>query len=1038
MALPARTPPDPTRRLAVRVELRHGRARPVVYEMAGDEFLVGSVPGCDLRLPGTGLPPVICALNRTPDGVRLRRLSPALALELNGAPVPPGGSAVLHDGDAVRVGPVELGIAVESAGPVLRAVPAPPPGRDRGRAELEEARRLRGELEQIRDRLYDEIRRRRADLDRRERELDEREADGEQYRQRAAEADGRLELLRGESERLEESARHIDEEQERLRAEAERIAARDAEQAAEESRRAERAAQLEGQQAAVAAMRTRLERRAEELREEAARLAEQRARQDEAARELQAKAESAEQARLAAEQQARGRTHEQESFDERSRRLAEATTRLNESQVKLDADQQALADAKEALDRQATEQAEQSALLRSRAQQVRQLQERADADRQALQEREQALQEAETAQQRLQEQLRRRREELDARAAALDQSRQLAEAGHAELDELRAAAERERHEAAAQVEALRQELDQREAAAGQKEADLARREERLRDLGKAAAAEKKAAADGRETEQAALAAAGEQVMAEVRRLHEEFPQLDERCRAALAAVEQARERIGGHLGEAHEFARQGEAELRRLRGQVEAEAEAARKERESLARDRAEHRRAVTDFRRQLIDWQARINEMRDALAHSESHVAERQAALDLAQKHVAESQQELAARQEQVRAQEREAEQMHGDALRHLDDMRDWYRRKLRELVESRPGGPQALPEGDGPDPGDRRLGETLASLGLVEGETLDGLWAEARRQHKTLRQVLLASGSVTLYQLALIEAGNLAALALGPLRVIDRVRVSPYETTYRVFDPRVPAGADVPRGPAALRHFAEAEMDDAVKPDEYRGRFAAAAAVAHEHVAATFEVLDVQGRPAVLQEWLAGVPSSDWPPAAAQPGAWHRLVTSLAAAVGAAHRAGVAHGQIRPESVVLTPAGVLKLTGLGDPPWLRHHPRFGEPIDGLPPEPTPEADLRAVGEVALGWALLAPRRRGSKAKLLPDPLADVLRRLGAPIDGDRPAGVEPFTETAELIDALEAAGAKLPSHVDAWAKLTAHVEEHATDGAFTRRQAA
>ena len=42
---------------AVRLELRQGAARPVTYDVTGDEFVVGTVPGCDLRLAGTNLPP---------------------------------------------------------------------------------------------------------------------------------------------------------------------------------------------------------------------------------------------------------------------------------------------------------------------------------------------------------------------------------------------------------------------------------------------------------------------------------------------------------------------------------------------------------------------------------------------------------------------------------------------------------------------------------------------------------------------------------------------------------------------------------------------------------------------------------------------------------------------------------------------------------------------------------------------------------------------------------------------------------------------
>src|SRR5207302_5919463 len=84
------------------------------------------------------------------------------------------------------------------------------------------------------------------------------------------------------------------------------------------------------------------------------------------------------------------------------------------------------------------------------------------------------------------------------------------------------------------------------------------------------------------------------------------------------------------------------------------------------------------------------------------------------------------------------------------------------------------------------RQLGDLLRSLGLIEAETLTALLVEARRQRRSLRQILLASGVVTLYQMALIEAGNLDALMLGPVRVVDRLRVTPRETVYRVFDPR------------------------------------------------------------------------------------------------------------------------------------------------------------------------------------------------------------------------------------------------------------
>src|SRR5439155_14409781 len=60
----------------LRLEQRHGSARPVIYEVSDLGFLIGSVPGCDLRLPGTDLPPVICLITRHAGGAAVRKLVP--------------------------------------------------------------------------------------------------------------------------------------------------------------------------------------------------------------------------------------------------------------------------------------------------------------------------------------------------------------------------------------------------------------------------------------------------------------------------------------------------------------------------------------------------------------------------------------------------------------------------------------------------------------------------------------------------------------------------------------------------------------------------------------------------------------------------------------------------------------------------------------------------------------------------------------------------------------------------------------------------
>jgi hypothetical protein len=375
---------------------------------------------------------------------------------------------------------------------------------------------------------------------------------------------------------------------------------------------------------------------------------------------------------------------------------------------------------------------------------------------------------------------------------------------------------------------------------------------------------------------------------------------------------------------------------------------------------------------------------------------------------------------------------------------MREWYRRKLRELSgidnPDADGGrsdaravvvplPAPAAEMEGPQDGDgavqsilslggdtdsadRQLGQLLHSLELVDADTLAALLLEARRQRRSLRQLLLAGNYLTLYQMALIEAGNLDALVLGPVRVIDRLRATPHEAVYRVFDPRRNAEA-------LLRHLAEDEMRDAVRPDEFRQRFAAAAAVRHVHVAATLEVLEIGGRPAVLQEWMTGLPSGDWPALAAAPGVWFRLLSQAALALHTAHAAGLPHGRLGPASFVCTAAGVLKLCGLGEPDWL------ARPASSVADAP-PSDDLAALGRVASGWAALASPRKGGKSGPLPNPLQAVLRRLLAESADER------YTGAAALLEDLDRVSAAVPANAAAWERFVRAVREHAAPAAL------
>ena len=556
---------------------------------------------------------------------------------------------------------------------------------------------------------------------------------------------------------------------------------------------------------------------------------------------------------------------------------------------------------------------------------------------------------------------------------------------------------------------------------------------RLKDVGAAVAAERKSMMEARAKWEADRSAALEadrqsredlstfraQALAEIDALRQQAPELEGQAVAALERLSSARETLRGHLAELDDFARLSRQDLAVIRAQVRQEADRLREQEESLNRAKAEHRLSVSAFRQQLIEWQGQVADMKRLLTSSESRLDARQAAVDQAAKQVDATTIQLAEQAEQLRLEREAVSARRSEVERHLADMREWYRKKLRELASGRAANAarnaeqeeapidkprlaafsEADPIGaDEPestlrlpaaaleelDPGDRQLGELLRSHGLVDADTLNALWTEAGRQRRTLRQVLLASGSITLYQLALIEAGNLDALMLGRFRVIDRLRVTPREAIYRVFDPTDRGRADPGRTTVAqtgihmLRHLSEAEMQDAVHPDEFRQRFAACRDAAHANLAGVTEVLEINGRPAVLQEWLTGLFSADWPAQAGHPGCWVRLATMAASGIEAAHRHGLIHGRMTSDSFVLTASGVLKVTGFGEPPWLSTGP--------VPTDPTPAPPI--YGRLAR-WRI--PGREETHRQAKGDREAQAFSRRVA--RGDSPTGSGPGT---------------------------------------------
>lgn len=869
-----------------------------------------------------------------------------------------------------------------------------------------------------------------ADLERRQQQV---EIEAQQVRQRGDDlTQARLEL--------QEQTRRLREREQALQTEAQRIEKQTADSDATLAQLSKRASDLDGQQAMLAALRTRLDRLREELRRDEHELTEQRARQEATEIELRQQRQEFEQLRAEAETEQRFIEQQRAHFQERSQVLDEAVTRLQQAQQEFAVEQEQLRVRQEAVDATSARQAEETELVRAKTAQLAEQQRRLTADLQSLRDREAALSRAEQARDALQEQLRRRAEELSSRQRALtEQAKQLEQqtstlvARLAEIEALKQLATQELHtlrETAAQELAHdREELLARQATLEAREDELAlaatalaHQVERLRACGRLLGSKRKAlrAEDTRlraEQRQLADRAIAAQTEAdEARRQAQEllalWPDLEQKAQAAVDRLTHAREQLRGHLAELHTYARQGREDLEALRQQVRTEAEHVRQQEQALHRVRDEHRLATAAFRQQLIDWQGQVSELKRSLAADETRLERRQAAVDRQARQVDETTARLAQQAVHLQDQERAVLERRHEMERHLADMREWYRRKLRELSErqsiesrtplsgsaSRPATDRSILTLTGDlDPGDRQLGDVLRGAELIEPETLTALLVEARKQRRSLRQLLLTGGYLTLYQIALIEAGNLDALILGPVRVIDRLRVTPREAVFRVFDPRRSREA-------ILRHLGESEAGDAVHPDEFRQRFAAAARLEHAHLAGTLEVLDVAGRPAVLLEWLVGLPSTDWPDLAAAPGVLLRLLTQAAQALQAAHDVGLVHGHLRPASILMTTEGILKVCGLGEPPWLANPPADEE-------EATIVTDLLDLGRLATAWA--GGARKVAKAKSL-QAILDKLAHDTVEMN---------YASAAHLLLDLEGAAADTPTNSEAWERLLRHI---------------
>ena len=880
-------------------------------------------------------------------------------------------------------------------------------------------------------------------LDRLQGSIDQRLRD---LGERSQALQAREQQLLGDSAELENQARELDRLRTELDGESVRLDAQKSEQALLDATLTQRSAALEGQQTALASLRSRLERIRDEVRQQEIDLDVERTSIAQIAADSESKRIEAERVLADATQQATLLTTEREQLTERQTVLADAVGKLRETQDRLGRDEQHLREQGAQLERRIAETAEKHAIVEARLDQLTQAQSRLDAERQTLRERTLAVAQAEQAREALQEQLRRRGDELAQRAKELtDRQTQLAEketclaariaeqeTALATLDQEHATRRESLSKDLADIERRRQELVQLEELQRRQIDELAERGRQLAEQDRNLAEQQTKSQElhraqqetlARErTELAELARAGRELLLEL-------PDVELRAGTAIDRLSHAREQLRDHLAELTTYVRQAQDDLESTRARVQHDHSLLDRKEQDLRRLQDEHRLALVGFRQQLIDRQGQLSELQRLLGKGEKGLENRHARVEDQARRLDEAAQELARESALLEVQQRTVSEQRGEIDRQFLELRDWYRVKLRELagipvdaageplpiaaaaLEDRPGERNILSLTGPLDVGDRALGAVLAEHQLVDGDTLHALLVEARRQRRSLRQIILASGVVTVYQLALIETGNVAGLMLGPFRVIDRIRQTGHETVYRVFDPR--RGSE-----ALLRHLDEADAVDAVLPDEFRERFRQLT-LAAAHVAGTLEVLDISERPAAVQEWLTGLPASDWPPLAAAPGVCYRLLTQAALGLAALHKNGLVHGRLADSTLLLTPQGVLKLCGAGEPSWLHDvETELGAAED----------DLRTLGRLVAGWCSPSGVRKGSKARPLPERMVAIVDKLQSDVG---------YASARALLDDLDHAGSEIPPNPEAWDRLLRYVRDHAMPEATLRQSA-
>jgi serine/threonine protein kinase len=146
------------------------------------------------------------------------------------------------------------------------------------------------------------------------------------------------------------------------------------------------------------------------------------------------------------------------------------------------------------------------------------------------------------------------------------------------------------------------------------------------------------------------------------------------------------------------------------------------------------------------------------------------------------------------------------------------------------------------------------------------------------------------------------------------------------------------------------------------FRREAEAIARLYHPNIVQIYDFGEVSGQPFLTLEYVAGGSLADKVGQPLPPREAAQLVRTLARATHFAHQQGIVHSNLRPLNVILTAAGVPKITGFGlvrllgqEPPeperrrgaWTMSSYMAPEQLDGRPEDIGPAADVHALGAI-------------------------------------------------------------------------------------------